>query len=536
MPLQSANLPELHTLENFKGLNQQGRRASIGDDEEWWNENMFAIGPGNLRSCWGHGAAIWTAPTTIRRMFFGFIGDVTPQFGAPPPGRYGWMFCDDEHVYQIDLDTHGVTDLGACWEPVAPQYWASAKVWRPKFFGSVAGQGGGVLIGSPLGLFAWDGSTLTHPGDPAPDWLTDIQETDPSGPIPPMPQGLPGIYSMEVYSSRLWVAGKDVVSFSAPSNGADFSTTSGGGSFGYFGDSLTYSYMDLCQSAGYLYLFGDSSTDMVSNVQLTGSGTPEDPYTTNFNYQNIDPQVGHRFPRPVGRIGRYLTLYNGAGIYLMQGGDAENIGEKTTNTYVTLDTSLYLPTMAPATIFGFKVMLCNGRFTDPFGVTRNLLLMWHPVQGQPFWSVASQNLELTSIGAYEQDSIITPYGTDGTNLYQLFAQPDNALIKRFSSKFIAGGGNAKLSVKNYKRVYAELHDNSGQGVDITGTLTARGGGVPGGVEDIGFSLTAGQLHDIIGHGVSGAGIQCAVDLQSKSPDFTLERLHVAADERTLYGA
>jgi hypothetical protein len=294
--------------------------------------------------------------------------------------------------------------------------------------------------------------------------------------------------------------------------------------------------MDLRQSAGYLYVYGDSSTDMVSNVQLTGSGTPEDPFTTNFNYQNIDPQVGHRFPRPVGRIGRYMTLYNGAGIYLMQGGDAENIGEKTTNIYVTLDTSLYLPTMAPATIFGFKVMLCNGRFTDPFGVTRNLLLMWHPVQGNPFWSVASQGLEITHIGAYEQDSIITPYGTDGTNLFQLFAQPDATLVKRLSSKFIAGGGNAKLSIKNFKRVYAEVHDNAGSGVTLTGGLTARGGNVPGGIEDISFELTAGQLHDIIGHGVSGAGIQCAVDLQSISPDFTLERLHVAADERTLFGA
>lgn len=541
MPVQSANLPEIRTLENWKGLNQQGRRSSIADDEEWWNENLFAIGPGNLRSCWGRSPAIYQAPAgvTILRMFFGFIGYPTPQFAAPGPpygGRLGWMFLSDGNIDQVDLDLHTVTRIGQIWEPVPPQYWASAVVWRPRFFGSVTGQNGGVLFGSPQGLYAWDGQTLTNPGDDAPDWLTDNAENDPSGPPTPMPEGLPGIYAMAVYSNRLWVAGKDVMSFSAPSNGADFSTTSGGGSFGYFGDKLTYSYMDLASSAGYLYVFGDSSTDMVSNVQLTGSGTPEDPYVTNFNYQNIDPQAGHRFPRPVGRIGRYLTMYNGAGIYLMQGGDAENIGEKTTNTYVTMDTSQYLPTMAPANMFGFRVMLCNGRFTDPWGVTRSLMLMWHPVQGGPFWSVASQGIELTQIGAYEQDSIITPYGTDGNSLYQLFAQPDPALIKKYASKFISGAERAKLTIKNFKRVYAEIDDNSGQGVALTGTLTARGGGVPGGSEDIAFELPPGKLWDLIGMGVSGAGVQCAVDLQSNSPDFTIERLHVAADERTLFGA
>ena len=223
------------------------------------------------------------------------------------------------------------------------------------------------------------------------------------------------------------------------------------------------------------------------------------------------------------------------------GGDAQPIGNKVTNTYMTLDTSQYLPTMATATIFNFRVILCNGRFTDPFGVTRSLMLMWHGVQGAPFWSVASQGLELTNIGYYEQDSICTPYGTDGTSLYELFHAPDAALKKRLSTKAFSGGGLAAdpkvaLTIKNYKRLYMEVHDNSGEGVSFTGTLTCGGGGVPGGVEDIGFELTEGQRYDIIPQPVQGAGIWGAVDLQSVSPDFTIERLHVAAEERTLFGA
>jgi hypothetical protein len=542
MPIQSGNPPDIITLNAWKGLNQQSKRGSIDDEEEWWNENFFAIGPGNLRTCWGRGPVIYTAPagTLIWRMFFGFYGNQTPQFGAPPPGAMGWMFLSDGTIDEVDINTGQVTGLraaGPTWGPATyPQLWASAKVWRPAFVGSQVGQQGGVLFGSPAGLYAWDGATLSPPGSPAPDWLTDLQESDPTAPIPPMPSGLPGIYAMEVYQSRLWVAGKDVISFSAPSNGADFSTINGGGSLGYFGDRLVYSYMDLCQSSGFLYCFGDSSTDMIWNLSLVGSGTVEAPFTTNFIYSNVDPQVGQRFPRPIGRIGRYMATFNGAGIFLMEGGEGRPIGDKVSSLWNTLNTATYLPTFAPANMFGFRVLLLNGRFTDPWGVTRNLLLMWHPTKGHEFWSVASQGVELTNIGSYEQDSLMIPYGTDGTNLYQLFARPDPTLIKRLSTKSLRGKDAAQLGIKNSKRIYCELDDNDGRGVQITGQVTSGGGGVPGGVQGIDFELAPGANTGIIPSPISGAGIWATVDLQSSSPDFTIERIHLSAEERTLFGA
>jgi hypothetical protein len=352
---------------------------------------------------------------------------------------------------------------------------------------------------------------------------------------------------MEVYKSRMFVAGKDVISFSAPSNGADFSTANGGGSQGYFGNKLTYSYMDLASSAGYLFCFGDSSTDFISDIKTINTGTDALPvFTTNYNYDNVDPQVGCRFPRPVGRWGRYLIMFNGAGVFLIQGGDASEIGHKVTNIWNTLDTSLYMPTFAAATMFGFRVILANGRFTDPWGVTRNLLLMWHNIKGAPFWTIATQNLELTEIASYEQDSVITPYGTDGTSLYQLFARPDAKLQKRLSTKAIRGTEKQQLVIKNFKRLYAEVYDNSNPttGISITGNVISGGGDVPGGSQSIAFDVTTGEIpgfHSqkmaaVLAAPLSGAGIWAAVDLMSYSPDWTLERLHLAAEERTLYGA
>lgn len=566
MPIQSANPPELSTLEKWEGVNQQVPRQSIGDNEAWWNENLFPIAPGSLRSCWGPGPALYTAPPgiSILRIFFGFYGNQTPPNGIPPPGRMAWLFLSDGSITELDLDTLATTNLPNTWQPIDPYYWASAKVWRPRFIGNTAGEVGGVLFGSPLGLFAWDGTNLYRPGDPAPNWLTALDITgpppgSPPGPFP-MPTGLPGIYCMEVYQERLFVAGKNVISFSAPMNGADFAAADGGGAFGYFGDKLVYSFMDLSAAAGYLFCFGDSSVDMISNIQLTGQGTTTSPFTTNFNYTNVDPQVGHSFARPVGHWGRYFVHLNGAPlhppdtdpyahrgqIYLLAGGLAEVIGEKVNNTYISVvvpsgpgDPTNFYPTVCPASIFGFRVMLVNAKMRDPFGITRSILLMWHgSVKEKQYWSIASQNLALTNIGCYEQDSVITPYGTDGTSLYQLFARPDPQLLKKLSSKAFRGGqqGTSQLAIKDFKRFYVELHDVSGHGASLTGTLTTHHGGIPGGTQDLAFEIVPGKVFEIIPYPTAGAGITGHVDLLSYSPDFIIERIHVAVDERTLYGA
>jgi hypothetical protein len=131
---------------------------------------------------------------------------------------------------------------------------------------------------------------------------------------------------------------------------------------------------------------------------------------------------------------------------------------------------------------------------------------------------------------------LIPYGTDGTNLYQLFAQPDETLLKRYVSKRLRGEGIAQLQIKNFKRVYAEVDDNDGRGVSIEGELETGDGGIPGGVQSVDFELTGGTQHKIIPQPVDGHGIWGAIDLRSVSPDFTIERIHVAAEERTLFGA
>ena len=518
--IQSDNQPDIITLFAWNGVNHSASRGLIDDQELSWLENFFPVAPGQLRVGYGPGAAIFTAGVPIRRIFTANITGSNPSIFA---------FLDNGQVVRIDLNTNAPVSLGNIWQPTAPNYWADLKLWQPNQYGFTPGAQGGVVIGSPLGLYAVDGAdTVTAPGANAPLWLTNGV-----GSVP-MPTGLPGIYAMEVYQQRLWVAGKTVISFSAPTNGALFATASGGGSFGYFGDKLTVSYTDMAASGGFLYLFGDSSIDVIANVQLVGQGTVFSPFVTAFQLTNQDPQNGQRFYRPVGHWGPAFTMMNGIGIFGFQpGGQAQLISQKIINLFHTLNPTPFTPTMCPCDIFGTRWMLFLGTFTDPWGVARSLMLCWN---GQ-VWVVASQRYALTQIVAHEENSTISAYGTDGTSIYQLFAQPDPNLVKYANTK--AYKGPNLLTIKHFKRLYMEMRDNLNppgpEGVTLTGTMTTADGGIPNGSEDVGFDLAPGMFGTVPQPTV-GAGLSAWVDLRSQSPDFVLERLSLTYDERTLYGA
>jgi hypothetical protein len=121
-------------------------------------------------------------------------------------------------------------------------------------------------------------------------------------------------------------------------------------------------------------------------------------------------------------------------------------------------------------------------------------------------------------------------------LYQLFAKPDPALKKRYASKALNGKGPSMVAIKSATRLYLELHDVSGGGVSLTGKFTARGGNVPAGSENISFALAAGEEWGFLPQPINASGIIGAVDLESLSPDFIMERLHIASADVTRFGA
>jgi len=507
-------------LQKFNSLNTKAQRPAIEDEEFSWLENFMPLGDGNLRTIPSNGSALFTAPggTTIIYMFFYNIG--ATSFGA--------FFLSDGTATQVNTTTGVQTVISN----IPGTFYGGGTLPAAAQWGS-----SGILIVSkvtPDGYWAWDGTTLFAPGQASPSWLNGGTPTT-------MPLGLSG-NAIEIFQSRAWVFNLGVGNFSAPSNGASFSGASGGGSFPSTDSFLRRSFISARQSNGFLYVWGDSSINVISNVQTSGS-----PATTTFNNQNIDPQVGTPWPNSVQAYGRGLVFGNSSGVYSLVGGGAEKISDKLDGIFLEAQATITgaNPTTAPSaavhTLYAIKVYCLLLPVQDLFtGQFRNVLTVFDGKK----WFLASQVSALVYVATQEVDSVLTAWGTDGSNAFRLFATPSSSLNKILQSKLWSGDGF--VITKDAFRHYLMATDNSGGGYALTGTVDMQnengGNSVAVSFSSNTFAIvwlnaSAGVIQwqnasaqnltftvvglSLGGQNVNATGALLGVTLQSTSADFTL---------------
>jgi hypothetical protein len=445
--------PQRFHVQAHKGVNKTVPRASIGDTQYAWLENFMPKAPGNARAMWAEGSAIFTASgalTIVNAFFY--------NLGAMP---FAAIFLSDGSAVQVSAQGGNQLTIAPAGLFYNGSYIPVAAQWNAN----------GIVIVSeatdPNGFFAWDGATLYSVGLAAPGWLTNNTATT-------MPSGVHGNW-IEVYQNRAWIvtppsgsgASGVAATFtnSAPSNGADFTTTDGAGTTPQQDSSLRYQFNVMKQSNGFLYLFGDSNTATISNVQTGGS-----PTITTFSNQNLDPQIGCAFPLTAQLFGQAVVFTNAEGVFILNGGIVQKISDDIDDLFLNADFSV-TPSAAVAIIFDVKCYVLLLRTLDQNMNSRNLLLVWN---GRD-WFVASQINTLTQVFSQEFNSILTCYGTNGKSIWPLFQSPNSSLQKIWKSKLFAGGQNDDGWIKYKKtyRFYWQIDDYSGAGVSISGTVDAE---------------------------------------------------------------
>ena len=441
--------PKFFAIDNFKGVNTQAKREAIEDDQFAWLENMQPVGNGNLRALYDKGSSIYTAAggLTVIYMYFFNIGEST----------YAAVFLNDGTAYQVNTVTSQVTTISA---NVGTFFPGNAALGSPMPACAQYGQSGIVIVCtvSTNGYFAWDGATLYAPGNAAPNWLTNTTPTT-------MPSGISGT-CVETFSSRVWVGNGAEFFNSAPGNGADFSGVDGGGVTPSSDSFLRREFTQIRQANGFNYLFADSSVNVLSNVQTSGS-----PVVTTFNNQNVDPQIGAPWHNSVQAFGRGLVFANTTGVFSLYGGAAEKVSDELDGifqqaaTQLALDTSITQPSSAAMVINSVRCYMLLIPVQGPFDTASRLaLVIWN---GKKWW-IGSQTSSLTFIATQEFNSIIQAWGTDGTNVFRLFNQSSASLTKTWQTKLWSGAGY--VVTKQAMRLYTMAVDNSGSGYTFNGTL------------------------------------------------------------------
>ena len=289
-----------------------------------------------------------------------------------------------------------------------------------------------------------------------------------------MPYGISGS-AMETFLSRVWIVNPATQPFStippgnlwfysAPGSIWDFATSDGGGSSVNTDAFLQTQYVNVRQSSGYLYFFGNGSVSVLSNVNTSGS-----PATTTFNYQNVDPQAGLDFRDSIQDFGKSIITSNNLGIFGLYGGSLANISRKIEQLFELAahpDVGGIEPSAAIMTIYDVKHYINYLTLVDPdTKVSRNVMLLWN----EKDWTIASQSGNLTFIGTQKIASKYQAWGTDGTGLYPLFTTPSSTLVKRVETKFY--GAQTMFLQKQALAAYVQATDNSNTNAGVAGTIS-----------------------------------------------------------------
>lgn len=239
-----------------------------------------------------------------------------------------------------------------------------------------------------------------------------------------------------VYQGRVWIAQGRVLFYSAPDTFADFTTASGGGFRNLTDSTLRSTVQALFAANGFLYVFGTTSVDSISDVYVPAGASPPTP---NMTYLNLDAIIGTDQPSSICAYGRLVVFANRYGVYSLYGTSITSISSPDPNNSYnsSIDgTWQYVDFSQPISAGQFLCnnILCVGwlirRLNDPiFGTGPVIACYQGNAAGGRWWFGNFGALTRVSTGIVSTVSAI--FGYVGNKLYQLFQNINSSPASSF---------------------------------------------------------------------------------------------------------
>ena len=224
------------------------------------------------------------------------------------------------------------------------------------------------------------------------------------------------------YGGRVWISAARTIVYSAPNSYNDFSTGNAGGNFIFTDETLHNNINQLVSANNFLYVVGDSSFNVISDVRVSAG-------LTIFSNTNVSASIGSVFPQSIIPYYRSLWFANRFGIFALYGSTTQKASDPLDGVYQLLNLGIPI-TGAQFVLYNILCAAFLVRYLDPFLGSRPLLCIYFNKK----WFFCSQGPALTLIAGANPLGVPTLYGTDGTNLYQLFADITSKVSLNLKSK------------------------------------------------------------------------------------------------------
>jgi len=374
----------------FGGINTQAARQSIDDNDFYWIENVHPIGYGNAKVV-PQRSFLTTLPSQAY-YFSNYNINNTPYLVAA---------CADGVVRQINANTGAITTIGSGFSTTGVQ----TAQWANQY----------LLIVDTTGYYSWDGTTLVSRGG--------VTGAPPNG------------TSIATFSGRVWISSGRTLNYSAPASVSDFQVGSAGGSTTLTDETLVSKINGLISANNFLYVFGDDSINIIGDVRIA-SGTT----TTTFSNVNISSSVGSTFPLSVESFYRSIWFANTSGVYSVYGATPKKASDKLDGIFQLID---FTKPITAGTVYLNNIYCYAVCFTynDPTLGARNLIAMtardkWFLVAPIAYSTYSNQIKFITTAVIAGKQNL---YGTDGTNIFNMFSNTTANMTWQIKTKLYDDG-------------------------------------------------------------------------------------------------
>ena len=223
------------------------------------------------------------------------------------------------------------------------------------------------------------------------------------------------IVDVATFSGRTWIAQGRTVYYSASTSPFDFTSVSAG-SLTLTDETLHGNITALYSANNFLYIFGDDSINVFSDVRVTSTGA------TLFTNTNVSASVGTKRIYAIFPYFRSLLFMNDYGVYALVGSTTSKISDPLDGIFPYIDFS------KPVT--GGQVLL-NNILCAAFNFYVNSSFPLGPapsryIQAVFFekrWFITSQGNGINYITSVPVGGVISLYGVATTVLYRLYNNP-----------------------------------------------------------------------------------------------------------------
>ena len=222
------------------------------------------------------------------------------------------------------------------------------------------------------------------------------------------------ITGIQTFSGRTWVAQGRSISYSAAGSYSDFVSLSSG-TFTITDATLRSNITQLLSANNFLYIFGEDSINVFSDVRVDQTGI------TLFTNTNISASVGSRLQYAIFPYFRSVLFMNEYGVYALVGSTTSKISDPLDGIFPNID-------FATATVTGGQVLL-NNILCAAFNIRYNDNGTNRYVQAIFFekkWFFSNQG-DIKLLSSIATGGKIKLFGINGTNLLQLYGDDTSSV-------------------------------------------------------------------------------------------------------------